>query len=81
MRRLDAELLADRARDLQANGLNGLELVFVGLAPAAAPTHAELTVEFQNSIAVAAIVITTLYIRLTGGADPSAEASGSTRRT
>lgn len=52
MRRLDAELLADRARDLEGNGLNGLDLAFVDLVPAAAPTQAELTVEFQNTIAV-----------------------------
>jgi hypothetical protein len=55
MRRIDDEVLADRARDLQLNGLNGLKLVFVDLVPAAAPTHAELTVQFQNTVAVAAI--------------------------
>lgn len=55
MRRLDPELLADRARDLGINGLNGLELVFVDLVPTAAPTQAELTVAFHNTIAVADI--------------------------
>jgi hypothetical protein len=55
MRRTDPELLADRARDLEANGLNGLRLVFVDLLPAAAPTHAELAVQFHNDVAVAAI--------------------------
>jgi hypothetical protein len=55
MRRLDPELLADRARDLGLNGLNGLDLVFVDLVPAAAPTQAELTVAFHNTIAVADI--------------------------
>jgi len=55
MRRMDSEVLADRARDLQINGLNGLKLVFVDLVPAAAPTHAELTLQFQNTIAVPAI--------------------------
>ena len=34
MRRIDEEVLADRARDLQLNGLNGLKLVFVELVPA-----------------------------------------------
>ena len=52
MRRLDAELLADRARDLAGNGLNGLDLVFVELVPAVGPTQAELTVAFHNAIAV-----------------------------
>lgn len=55
MRRLDPELLADRARDLGTNGLNGLDLLFVELVPAAAPVQAELTVSFHNSIAVADI--------------------------
>ena len=55
MRRIDEEVLADRARDLQLNGLNGLKLVFVELVPAAAPIHAELTVQFQNTVAVTAI--------------------------
>ena len=55
MRRLDPELLADRARDLGIKGLNGLELVFVELVPAAAPTQAKLTLTFHNTIAVAEI--------------------------
>jgi hypothetical protein len=55
MRRLDPELLADRARDLATNGLNGLDLVFVELLPAVGPTLAELTVAFHNTIAVSDI--------------------------
>ncbi len=55
MRRIDDEVLADRARDLQLNGLNGLKLLFVELVPAGAPVQAELTVQFQNALAVADI--------------------------
>ena len=55
MRWLDAELVADRARDLSLSGLNGLDLLFVDLVPAAGPTQAELTVTFHNAIAVADI--------------------------
>src|SRR6185369_3728524 len=55
MRRLDAELLADRARDLAGNGLNGIDLVFVELVPALGPNQAELTVVFHNTIAVSDI--------------------------
>ena len=52
MLRLDSEMLKDRARDLEANGLNGIDLLFVELVPAAAPTQAQLTVEFHNANAV-----------------------------
>ena len=55
MRRLDTEVLGDRARDLEANGLNGFDLLFVELVPAAAPTQALLTVEFHNANAVSDI--------------------------
>jgi len=52
MLRLDPEVIEGRARDLAANGLNGLDLLFVDLVPAAAPTQAQLTVEFHNANAV-----------------------------
>jgi len=55
VRRIDAELLADRARDLGSSGLNGLKLLFVELLPAGAPTHAELTVQFHNSRSLTAM--------------------------
>lgn len=55
MRRLDPELLADRARDLGLSGLNGFDLLFVELVPAISPTQAELTVRFHNTIAVSDI--------------------------
>lgn len=55
MRRLDPELLADRARDLGLNGLNGFNLVFVELVPAVSPTQAQLTVSFHNTTAVSEI--------------------------
>lgn len=55
MRRVDDEVLADRARDLALSGLNGLKLLFVELVPAAAPVQAELTVQFQNGLSVAGI--------------------------
>ena len=55
MRRLDPELLADRARDLGLSGLNGFELLFVELVPVLSPTPAELPVSFHNTIAVSDI--------------------------
>jgi len=54
-----AEALADRARDLEAHGLNGLELVVVRLDPPAAPTRALLDVYFHNTLGVADIVADT----------------------
>lgn len=55
MRYLDPEPLAARAQALEAKNLNGFKLVFVELIPAPSPTHAFLTVEFYNSIALTAI--------------------------
>ncbi|SFA78489.1 putative baseplate assembly protein [Poseidonocella pacifica] len=55
MLRLHPETLEDRARDLEALGLNGFDLMFVELVPAAAPVQAELTVEFQNAVSVSDI--------------------------
>jgi hypothetical protein len=54
-KRMNPERLADRARDLAGNGLNGLQLLFVELLPGGAPDHAELTVRFHNNVAVADI--------------------------
>jgi hypothetical protein len=53
---LDEEALAERARNLDANGLNGLRLALVALHPAAAPTEARLEVHFHNDHELAAIL-------------------------
>jgi hypothetical protein len=55
MHKTDDERLADRARALVDHGLNGLKLLFVDLQPAAAPVCAQLTVQFQNTVAVEAM--------------------------
>lgn len=52
---LDAERLADRARDLEAAGLNGFALLYVSLEPVAKPGFAWLDVEFHNANALAAL--------------------------
>lgn len=52
----DPEILADRARDLEADGLNGFDLVFVELDEAADPPAARLTAEFVNALALEQIV-------------------------
>jgi hypothetical protein len=49
------ERLADRARDLDAAGLNGFALVYVSLEPVAKPSFAWLDVEFHNANALAAL--------------------------
>ncbi|WP_189465605.1 baseplate J/gp47 family protein [Litchfieldella qijiaojingensis] len=53
--RFDDEVLADRARDLEGEGLNGIDLVFVELEDATPPTFAELRLEFHNGLHLAAI--------------------------
>ena len=53
--RFDEEVLADRARDLEDEGLNGVELVFVELDLASPPVFAELRLEFYNDLHLAAI--------------------------
>lgn len=53
--RFDEEVLADRARDLEDEGLNGVELVFVELDLASPPAFAELRLEFHNGLHLAAI--------------------------
>ena len=45
---VNQEALNDRARDLDAKGLNGIKLVLVSLAPALNPTAAKLEVHFHN---------------------------------
>lgn len=71
----DAELLEDRARDLEVNGKNGMERVFVTVDTSVDPVHAMLVVEFYNDLFLAAIldkinvqgVPPTEVFRLTGG--------------
>jgi len=53
---LDTEVLAERARNLDAHGLNGIRLVFVDLLPATAPTEAQLDVEFHSTHELANIL-------------------------
>jgi len=55
-KKFDDEVLAERARNLDARGLNGIERVFVRLLPAAAPTEAWLDVEFHTTHVLAAIL-------------------------
>lgn len=52
----DQELLKDRARDLEANGKNGIERLFVTLHTATDPAYALLDVEFYNDLYLAAIL-------------------------
>lgn len=49
----NGERLEDRARDLEAKGLNGFRLVYVTLEAAPKPTFALLDVEFRNGNALA----------------------------
>ncbi|MCP4341217.1 MAG: hypothetical protein GY799_20630 [Desulfobulbaceae bacterium] len=53
---LDTELLEDRGRDLEVNGKNGVERVFVTLDTLVNPAHAMLVVEFYNDLYLAAIL-------------------------
>ena len=55
-KKFDDEVLAERARNLDARGLNGIARVFVRLLPAAAPTEAWLDVEFHTTNVLAAIL-------------------------
>ncbi|MGB5453267.1 MAG: baseplate J/gp47 family protein [Sedimenticolaceae bacterium] len=49
-RRFDTEVLEERARNLEAAQLNGLDRVEVELEPVLAPDHAILTVAFHNGL-------------------------------
>ena len=53
--RFDDEVLADRARDLEGEGLNGIELVFVELEAADPTGFAELRLVFHNGLHLAVI--------------------------
>jgi hypothetical protein len=53
--RFDDEVLEDRARDLEDEGLNGIDLVFVELEAATPPSYADLQLEFHNGLHLAAI--------------------------
>ncbi len=55
-KKLDAEVLAERARNLDARNLNGIARVFVTLLPAGTPTEAWLDLEFHNTQVLAAIL-------------------------
>jgi hypothetical protein len=69
------ERLADRARDLEAAGLNGLRLVYVSLDAATPPAFAWLDVECHNANALAALPPPAAWridggLRLRGGTAP-----------
>jgi len=53
---VNEEVLAERARNLAARGLNGVHLLFVRLLPDPAPTEAWLDLEFHNTLQLAAIL-------------------------
>jgi hypothetical protein len=53
---VNAELLAERARNLAAANLNGMKLVLVRLQPAGNPTEAVLDLQFHNDLQIAAIL-------------------------
>jgi hypothetical protein len=53
--RFDNEVLADRARDLEDEGLNGIKLVFVALESSDPPGYGELRLEFHNTLHLTAI--------------------------
>jgi hypothetical protein len=55
-KKFDQEVLDERARNLDARGLNGIARVFVRLLPAAAPTEAWLDIEFHTTHILAAIL-------------------------
>jgi hypothetical protein len=55
-KKFDQEVLDERARNLDARGLNGIARVFVRLLPAAAPTEAWLDIEFHTTHVLAAIL-------------------------
>lgn len=50
------EVLAERARNLAARGLNGVRLLFVRLLPDPSPSEAWLDLEFHNPLQLAAIL-------------------------
>ena len=52
----DTEALAERARNLEASGLNGVRLAFVSLQPSGTPTYALIDLEFYTSVDLAAIL-------------------------
>ncbi len=53
--RYDEEVLEDRARDLENEGLNGIDLLFVELDAATPPSYADLQLEFHNGLHLADI--------------------------
>jgi len=63
---LSEERLADRARDLEASGHNGLRLVYVSLEAVPKPTFAWLDVEFHNANGLAALPPVAAF-RIEGG--------------
>ena len=72
---VNEERLADRARDLEAAGLNGLRLVYVSLDTAPQPAFAWLDVECHNANALAALPPPAAWrisggLRLRGGTAP-----------
>jgi hypothetical protein len=62
---VNQEALDERASKLDARGLNGIDLLFVRLEPAAAPTEAWLDVDFRTTHALANILLA-----IGGGAAP-----------
>ena len=77
---LEEEALWERARDLEAAGLNGLRMLHVALEPSAAPTQARLTLHFFNALHVAAIAAdpapADVLLPLRGGQRRRGSASG-----
>lgn len=64
-KKFDDEVLAERARNLAARNLNGIERVFVNLLPAAGPTDAWLDLEFHTTH-----ILATILTAIGGGATP-----------
>ena len=55
-KKFDSEVLAERARNLDARNLNGIERVFVRLLPAITPTETWLDLEFHTTHVLAAVL-------------------------
>lgn len=66
-KKFDDEVLAERARNLAARNLNGIERVFVNLLPVVNPADAWLDLEFHTTHILAAILTA-----IGGGATPHA---------
>ncbi len=64
-KKFDDEVLAERARNLDARGLNGIARVFVSLPASSVPPDALLDVEFHTTNVLAAILTA-----IGGGANP-----------